>query len=297
MKTNSTSRSAFFNPRLLIGFALCSLGILLSVVGWSKSVTGTIATKAPAQAPGTWQATGSLATARYLYTATLLPNGQVLVAGGGANCFFCDVLASAELYDPVSGMWTVTGSLATARREHTATLLPNGKVLVAGGYNGDLLSSAELYDPATGLWTRTGSMATARYSHSATLLPNGKVLVAGGFDSGFNGLASAELYDPATGLGPRRAAWPPGDTPIPRRSCPMARCSSLGGGTLSRARNSMIRRPGYGLRRAAWPPGEPPLPRRSCPMARCSSLGDLAPGLLARNSMIRRPGCGPRRAA
>jgi hypothetical protein len=95
------------------------------------------------------------------------------------------------------GIWTATGSLGTARHSHTATLLPNGTVPVAGGDNRQIgyLDSAELYDPATGTWAATGSLNTARDEHTATLLPNGKVLVAAGFGSGLSALASAELYD------------------------------------------------------------------------------------------------------
>ena len=150
---------------------------------------------------GTWTATGSLGAARGEHTATLLPNGKVLVAGGVSNSY--SFLVNAELYDPASGTWTATGSLGAARSDHTATLLPNGKVLVAGGFNGNLdtgfnLASAELYDPASGTWTATGSLGAARSDHTATLLPNGKVLVAGGFNDS-NRLASAELYDPASG--------------------------------------------------------------------------------------------------
>ena len=135
MKTTSTSRSAFFCPRVLVGFALCSVGLLPALAGLSESVTGTTATTAPAQTLGSWEATGSLVTGREYHTATLLPNGKVLVAGGW-NFNTLNTLASAELYDPATGTWTTTGSLANARYFHTATLLPNGKVLVAGGYNG-----------------------------------------------------------------------------------------------------------------------------------------------------------------
>ena len=82
------------------------------------------------------------------------------------------------------------------RQGHTATLLPNGKVLVAGGYNDSkYLPTAQLYDPDTGIWTTTGAMSDARWLHAATLLPNGKVLVTGGQTNGVQ-LARAELYDP-----------------------------------------------------------------------------------------------------
>ncbi len=94
-----------------------------------------------------------------------------------------------------------TGSLNTARARHSATLLQNGKILVAGGVTSGntAIASAELYDPANGTWTATGNLTTARARHTATLLPNGKVLLAGGFDSSGNALTSAELYDPASG--------------------------------------------------------------------------------------------------
>src|SRR5437016_793336 len=91
-----------------------------------------------------------------------------------------------------AGGFTTTGSLNTARYFHTATLLPSGKVLVAGG---PALASAELYDPASGTWATTGPLGTGRNNHTATLLPNGEVLVAGGTDISGTAVASAELYD------------------------------------------------------------------------------------------------------
>jgi hypothetical protein len=95
-------------------------------------------------------------------------------------------------------MWTETGSLATARSWHTATLLPNGKVLVAGGWNGAILSSCELYDPSTGVWTATGSLFTARFWHTATLLPSGNVLAVGGHNEADPpDLSSCEIYGPS----------------------------------------------------------------------------------------------------
>ncbi len=155
---------------------------------------------------GTWAATGSMAGPRWLHAATLLASGKVLVAGGqyGSTCGFggFEALSSAELYDPATGAWTSTGSLAAARHDFTVTLLPSGKVLAASGAfdcGGITVGSAELYDPGTGTWASAGSLATAREDHTATLLPSGMVLVAGGLNAAGTALASVELYDPATG--------------------------------------------------------------------------------------------------
>src|SRR5713101_3461485 len=120
---------------------------------------------------------------------------SVLIGIMWATVFF---VAPAAAQDE-NTLWSVTGSLNTARDSHTATLLNSGKVLVAGGYNGGYLTSAELYDPVAGTWTATGSLNTARTNHTATLLNSGKVLVAGGYNSTSGSLTSAELYDPAAG--------------------------------------------------------------------------------------------------
>jgi hypothetical protein len=150
--------------------------------------------------------TGTLTTLRRENTVTLLPNGKVLILGGLNSNTVSAALAlnTAELYDPATGVFTATGNMTTARDLATATVLPNGKVLVVGGYNATsaTLTSAELYDPATGVFTATGSMSVPRQEHTATVLPNGKVLIAGGVKWAFptTFYASAEIYDPATGL-------------------------------------------------------------------------------------------------
>ena len=138
-----------------------------------------------------------MTTARFGATATLLPNGKVLVASGSAAGF----LTSAELYDPVANSFTATtNSMNIGRYFATATLLPNGKVLIAGGYgNAGVLSSTELYDPVSNTFaTTTPSTSAGRYFATATLLPNGKVLIAGGYDASFNAQNTTDLYDPAS---------------------------------------------------------------------------------------------------
>ena len=99
------------------------------------------------EAAGTWSLTGSMSVDRYVHTATLLPDGRVLVSGGATNSGL-DVLASAEIYDPALGTWSPTGSMSTPRYGHTATLLPDGRVLVSGGFTIGALSSAEIFGPS-----------------------------------------------------------------------------------------------------------------------------------------------------
>ncbi|WP_284982403.1 kelch repeat-containing protein [Arthrobacter sp. efr-133-TYG-118] len=136
---------------------------------------------------------------RAAHTATLLNDGRVLVAGGVGETSANGYESGAELYDPKANTWATTGDLIAGRDGHTATLLNNGKVLIAGGDGlHGRIATAELYDPATGKWSTTGSMSTVRANHAAVLLANGKVLVTGG--TGLHDrLATAELYDPATG--------------------------------------------------------------------------------------------------
>ena len=145
-------------------------------------------------------AAGTMTAARAAHTATLLPDGRVLIAGGCTldSCEIEEGGASAELYDPRVGSFAKTGTMGTERVSHTATLLPNGEVLLVGGWDRDgVLASAELYDPAAGDFSPTGSMATRRAAHTATLLPDGKVLIAGGYN-GDQSVPSAEVYDPRT---------------------------------------------------------------------------------------------------
>ncbi len=158
-------------------------------------------------ASGMWSTTGNLHVARVSAQSVLLPNGMVLTMGG---CISNDCLSSttrsAEIYNPVSGTWTVTGSMRTARAEFIAVLLPSKKVLVAGGctsYNANgciaVTTAAELYNPSTGTWTSTGGMRAARMAMTGTVLLNGKALIAGGQTAASDALGSSELYNPATG--------------------------------------------------------------------------------------------------
>jgi hypothetical protein len=154
---------------------------------------------------GTFSATGNLNVPRFGHTATLLNSGMVLIVGGGVSDGMGDTTetAIAELYNPATGVFTLTGNLTTAVSDNTSTLLTNGMVLIAGGgnVNGDL-ATAQLYDPTAGTFANTGTLNIPRAGHTATLLNDGTVLIAGGegYSNGvFSSLAIAEIYNPTTG--------------------------------------------------------------------------------------------------
>lgn len=163
-------------------------------------------------AAGTVQPAGTVP--RFEHTATLLADGTVLIVGGegfwSGNPPRPEVSNTASLYDPPTGKFTTVGTMLSSRQDHTATLLSDGRVLIAGGdaWMGGIspvaLTTAEIYDPTTRTFTRTGDMQVARAFHTATLLPDGKVLIVGGdteytSDSRLAACCRAELYDPSTG--------------------------------------------------------------------------------------------------
>lgn len=153
-----------------------------------------------------WSPTGSFATVQFGPTATLLPNGMVLVAGGAPSGGLT-ALSSTELYDPSTNAWTAGPSMSTGRIQPTATLLANGQVLVTGGVDngqglgGNVFTSSEIYDPAANSWSAAASMVTGHYGHTAVLLANGTVLITAGWVEPCAGCppqptGDTEIYDP-----------------------------------------------------------------------------------------------------
>jgi hypothetical protein len=144
----------------------------------------------------------TMSTRRALHAAVALHDGRILICGGTDNANIGGVLATAEIFDPISGAFTPTGAMRSARQGHTATVLPHGEVLIAGGSQNvgfrSELATAELYDPNSGTFRAIGSMTMARQGHTATLLRDGRVLIAGGSSNGITTTASAEIYDPQT---------------------------------------------------------------------------------------------------
>jgi hypothetical protein len=167
---------------------------------------------APPVLKGQVIAVGPMALARATHTATPLPDGRVLVAGGctTAGCGGTAEGGRTEIFDPATHLFEAGPSMGQPRMGHTATRLPDGRVLFAGGWpaeNRAPLAHAEIYDPATSRFTATGGMGSQRGGHTATLLRDGRVLLVGG-ESGRAALSTVEAYDPATGQFTQLASLP-----------------------------------------------------------------------------------------
>jgi len=189
----------------MFSYVAVRMGCLACLVLFIESAPSRLAYK-----PSIQQVT-ALRTARAAHTATTLPDGKVLLAGGMADGG--GSLASVELFDPAANRVEEAGSLADRRIGHTATLLRDGRVLIAGGYNGEYLASLEIFEPAAHRFVRAGALSEGRSGHTATLLPDGRVLFAGGVGRAWTFLSTAELFDPATGR-----SEPAGSMSVPRES-------------------------------------------------------------------------------
>lgn len=184
------------------GRALATGGGIEGGPTWSSTASAEIFNPKTSQ----WSLVPPMAVARVRHTAVLLPDGEVLVAGG-ATTFHLDagiVTASAELFNPRTNSWRAAASMPEPRYVHRSVLLHDGRVLLAGGWyamsNADPShETAVIYDPATDKWSATGSMTTARAEFGLAMLPDGRVLVAGGTDKSYSLTVTAELFDPVTG--------------------------------------------------------------------------------------------------
>jgi hypothetical protein len=179
---------------------LLSTGKVLITGGSSDGATLNSFAEIYDPATGLFTQSGAMVSPRSSFTATLLQNGNVLIAGGAAGA---TELPAAEIYNPSTGTFGSTGSLNIPRQFHTASLLLNGKVLIAGGNSTP--NSAELYDPVSGKFSLTGSLAETRWSPTATALLNGTVLIAGG--NFMQVLSSIETYDPSAGVFTSQSAF------------------------------------------------------------------------------------------
>jgi hypothetical protein len=185
------------------GRVLAAGGGIEGSPGWASTASAEVFDPST----GAWSIVAPMSVARADDTATLLRNGDVLVAGGASTYHGVagSVTAAAEIYSPRLNSWRTVAAMSKPRYAHGAALLNDGRVLVAGGWYSELNSdrshsTAEIFDPVTNRWTVKASMNIGRAEHAMVSLPDGRVLAAGGLDNAYKVIAGSELYDPAVGL-------------------------------------------------------------------------------------------------
>ena len=175
--------------RQLIMALICAVGMLCTAGHYDVA---TAAGQAVGELAGEFTPAGTTSTPRIVHSSTRLGDGRILIAGGSSANYPSVVEASTELYDPVARSFQSAANLTVPRSRHTATLLIDGRVLIAGGYNTSRVeATAEIYDPTTNTFTMTGAMTSPRWGHTAVLLADGRVFMLGSF--------SADIYNPQTG--------------------------------------------------------------------------------------------------
>ena len=164
---------------------------------WARPALAELTDKQVEFARGRADRTPCSPTPRYLHTATELAGGRILVVGGWRHSGlpnYVPPLAEAQIYDASANLWSRAAFLNTARAQHAAVALEDGRILVVGGLSNVPLADAEIYNPAADTWAKVAPMAESRYAHAASFA-NGLVIVTGGFNAG--PLASVQIYDVA----------------------------------------------------------------------------------------------------
>jgi hypothetical protein len=208
-------KNALAQARFFASVAPLPGGKVLIAGGNNVGVTCLNSAETYSPTTGKFTATGSMTDAHcYEQTTTVLPNGYVLITGGKDQTG--GTVSTADMYDPTAGKFDCSGlggvsattgyctdKMTQKRFLHTATLLKNGNVLIAGGNTGSITNTAEVYVWSYGFSATTGNMTDSRENHTATSIvtgPNaGDALIAGGIDAGGNVLQTAELYSPTPG--------------------------------------------------------------------------------------------------
>ncbi len=196
---NWTTASSLATARQLHTAARLPNGFVLAVGGDNLGALASAEIYDPSA--GTWTSAGTMNHSRGYPSSALLPNGQVLVVGGyGSNNITTTYLATAEIYDPTTGTWNLTGWPAWGGYGFALTVLPSGRVVKMGGLHSGYRTEVEVYDFSFGGWTTVTNLAAGAYQHRAATLTTGEVLLAGGYSSSGGYSTNSFLFNEGRGF-------------------------------------------------------------------------------------------------